>query len=134
MNVRKMKTVMLYASVLIASVVAFHHVKGVTNVLQAQAQPDPTMLVPNLAVRSVVSGLTQPTTMAFVGNNDFFVLEKSTGKVLRVVNGVVQGVVIDLAVNFASERGLLGIALHPDFPINPGVYLYWTCQAPPRLR
>jgi glucose/arabinose dehydrogenase len=29
-------------------------------------------------------------------------------------------------VNFASERGLLGIALHPDFPANPGVYLYWT--------
>ncbi|HUS05834.1 MAG TPA: PQQ-dependent sugar dehydrogenase, partial [Bryobacteraceae bacterium] len=34
-------------------------------------------------------------------------------------------------VNAASERGLLGIALHPDFPANPGVYLYWTCQAPP---
>jgi glucose/arabinose dehydrogenase len=31
-----------------------------------------------------------------------------------------------LAVNFGSERGLLGIALHPDFPSNPGVYLYWT--------
>ena len=34
--------------------------------------------------------------------------------------------VLDLAVNFGSERGLLGIALHPDFPANPGVYLYWT--------
>ena len=33
---------------------------------------------------------------------------------------------MDLAVNSASERGLLGIALHPDFPTNPGVYLYWT--------
>src|SRR5262249_53521297 len=32
--------------------------------------------------------------------------------------------------NNASERGLLGIALHPSFPTNPGVYLYWTCQAP----
>jgi glucose/arabinose dehydrogenase len=34
--------------------------------------------------------------------------------------------VLDLAVNVGSERGLLGIALHPDFPTNPGVYLYWT--------
>jgi glucose/arabinose dehydrogenase len=34
--------------------------------------------------------------------------------------------VLDLAVNFGSERGLLGIALHPDFPADPGVYLYWT--------
>jgi glucose/arabinose dehydrogenase len=33
---------------------------------------------------------------------------------------------LDLAVNFGSERGLLGIALHPAFPANPGVYLYWT--------
>jgi glucose/arabinose dehydrogenase len=42
------------------------------------------------------------------------------------MNGVIQGTVLDLAVNFASERGLLGIALHPAFPTNPGVYLYWT--------
>jgi glucose/arabinose dehydrogenase len=34
--------------------------------------------------------------------------------------------VLDLAVNFGSERGLLGIALHPEFPANPGVYLSWT--------
>jgi hypothetical protein len=36
-------------------------------------------------------------------------------------------------VNRNSERGLLGIALHPDFPADPGVYLYWTCRstAPP---
>ena len=33
---------------------------------------------------------------------------------------------LDLAVNISSERGLLGIALHPSFPTNPGVYLYWT--------
>jgi glucose/arabinose dehydrogenase len=54
------------------------------------------------------------------------VLEKNTGRVRRVMNGTAQGAVLDLAVNFASERGLLGIALHPDFPTNPGVYLYWT--------
>jgi glucose/arabinose dehydrogenase len=46
--------------------------------------------------------------------------------VKRVVNGAVQATVLDLAVNFGSERGLLGIALHPSFPTNPGVYLYWT--------
>ncbi|OLD57436.1 MAG: hypothetical protein AUI54_02750 [Acidobacteria bacterium 13_1_40CM_2_56_5] len=91
----------------------------------------PTMLVPNLAVRTVVTGLVQPTSIAFIGNNDFLVLEKASGRVLRVVDGAVRSIVLDLAVNSASERGLLGIALHPDFPINPGVYLYWTCQAPP---
>ncbi len=93
--------------------------------------PSPSMLVPNLAVRTVVSGLDQPTSMAFWGDNRFFVLEKATGKVKLVVNGAVQSEVLDLAVNNASERGLLGIALHPDFPMTPQVYLYWTCPAPP---
>jgi len=67
--------------------------------------------------------------MAFLGEDDFFVLEKNSGMVKRVVNGSVQSTVLDLGVNNASERGLLGIALHPDFPSNPSVYLYWTCKA-----
>jgi aldose sugar dehydrogenase len=95
------------------------------------AQSGPTMLDPSLTVRTVVSGLTTPSSIAFLGPNDMLVLEKNTGKVLRVTNGAVQGVALDLSVNNASERGLLGIALHPDFPANPGVYLYWTCQAAP---
>ena len=75
--------------------------------VEAQAV-DPTVLDPNLDVRTVVVGLNQPTSMAFLGPNDILVLEKSTGKVHRVVNGVIQSTVLDLAVNSASERGLLG--------------------------
>ena len=41
---------------------------------------------------------------------------------------------LDLAVNNGSERGLLGLALHPNFPIDPGVYLYWTCRGRGRRR
>jgi aldose sugar dehydrogenase len=90
------------------------------------AQSGPSMLDPQLDVRPVVSGLVTPTTLAFIGPGDFLVLEKNTGRVERVTDGTRQGTVLDLAVNFGSERGLLGIALHPDFPGNPGVYLYWT--------
>ena len=93
--------------------------------LGAQAEA-PQLLVPNLAVRTVVSGLAFPTSLAFLGPTDFLVLEKDTGKVQRVVDGAVQATALDLAVNFASERGLLGIALHPEFPAVPWVYLYWT--------
>jgi aldose sugar dehydrogenase len=92
--------------------------------------PNPTLTDPDLAVSPVVTGLTQPTSLAFLGPEDFLVLEKSTGFVKHVVDGVVQGVVLDLAVNFAVERGLLGIALHPDFANNGFVYLYWTCRGP----
>jgi aldose sugar dehydrogenase len=92
----------------------------------AMAQVGPSLVDPNLAVRTVVSGLVTPTTMAFLGSTDFLVLEKNTGQIRRVVGGTIQSTVLDLPVNFGSERGLLGIALHPDFPANPGVYLYWT--------
>ena len=91
----------------------------------------PTMVDERLGVRPVVGGLTLPTAVAFLGPNDLLVLEKNSGMVKRVVDGAVQGVALDLAVNNASERGLLGVALHPDFPENPGVYLYWTCSAAP---
>jgi aldose sugar dehydrogenase len=86
----------------------------------------PTMVDPNLHVTPVVIGLNQPTSMVFLGANDFLVLEKATGKVQHVINGVLSSTVLDLAVNSASERGLLGIALQPDFAQSRGVYLYWT--------
>ncbi|QDV36045.1 PQQ-dependent sugar dehydrogenase [Tautonia plasticadhaerens] len=86
----------------------------------------PSMLVPDLRVEPVVGGLTTPIGLAFLGEDDFLVLEKDTGRVLRVVGGAVDSTVLDLAVNSASERGLLSIALDPDFPEDPGVYLYWT--------
>jgi uncharacterized protein (TIGR03118 family) len=87
-----------------------------------------------LGVQTVVSGLTQPTSMAFLGSNDFFVLEKTTGKIDHVIDGVNAstqfnmgaGPIANLPVNNNSERGLLGIALSPTFASDHAVYLYWT--------
>ena len=98
---------------------------------QEPAPEPPEMLHPRLDVRPVITGLTTPTTMAFLGLDEFFVLEKNTGRVLYVVDGAIQSTALDLAVNFASERGLLGIVLDPDFHTNNFVYLYWSCIAPP---
>lgn len=96
----------------------------------ALAHPAPaaaqTLVDPSLSVATVVTGLTQPISMAFLGPDDFLVTEKTTGKVKRVVNGVVTATVLDLAVNSNSERGLLGMVLHPKFPKTPYVYLYNT--------
>ena len=96
---------------------------GMLSLADARSQ---SLVDPALAVTTVVSGLSQPIAIAFLGPNDFFVTERGSGQVKRVQNGAVTGVVLDLAVNSASERGLLGIALHPNFPANPGVYLYNT--------
>lgn len=97
--------------------------------LTVAQETTPSLLVPELGVRTHVSGLMLPTSVAFLGPDDLLVLEKNTGRVVRVTNGVAQGAVLDLGVNFASERGLLGIALHPDFPGTPQVFLFWTCRS-----
>src|SRR5262249_27147835 len=86
----------------------------------------PVLLDPSLDVRTVVSGLVTPTTMLFLGDNDFLVMEKNSGNVKHVVDGAVQDTVLSLPVNFNSERGLLGSALDPNFANNHNVYLYWT--------
>jgi glucose/arabinose dehydrogenase len=90
------------------------------------AAQEPTVKDPDLAVRTVVSGLESPIGVAFLGDDDVLVLEKATGKVKRVVDGAVQSTVLDLPVNSASERGLLSIALHPKFRQNGWVYLFWS--------
>jgi aldose sugar dehydrogenase len=84
---------------------------------------------PDLSVRTAASGLVTPSSLAFLGANDMLVLEKNTGRVQRVINGQIAGTALDLAVNSASERGLLGITLHPAFPVVPWVYLYWSCTS-----
>ena len=50
--------------------------------------------------------------MAFIGPNDILVLEKDSGMVKRIVNGVIlEEPVLDVNVATAYERGLLGIAI-----------------------
>jgi glucose/arabinose dehydrogenase len=97
----------------------------VTGTAEAQSA-GPHILHPRLELRTVATGLVTPTSIAFLGDDDLLVLEKDTGKVVRVTEGAPSSVALDLAVNFGSERGLLGIALHPDFPATNLVYLYWT--------
>ena len=103
---------------LLASIVA-------TSIVSADT---PQILDRNLQVTTVLnSGITQPIGIVFLGPSDFLVLEKATGQVKRVIGGVVQASpVLDLAVNSNSERGLLSLVLHPNFPATPFVYVRWT--------
>jgi glucose/arabinose dehydrogenase len=82
------------------------------------APAGPAMTDETLGVEVVVDGLTEPTALAVIGPDDLFVTEKSTGRVYRVQGGERGEPVLDLAVNFFDERGLLGIALHPAFADN----------------
>jgi glucose/arabinose dehydrogenase len=90
----------------------------------------PVLKDPALVINEVASGLNLPTTMAFIGPDDILVLQKNDGRVRRVSGGILQAsAVLDVNVDASSERGLLGIALHPNFPGTPFVYLYFTESA-----
>jgi glucose/arabinose dehydrogenase len=80
----------------------------------------------NLKVEQVIEGLKTPTTMAFLGNNDFLVLEKDTGTVVRVLNGkLLDDPVLDVDVANSVERGLCGIAIAKNGSTTY-VFLYFT--------
>ena len=83
--------------------------------LNAQIRDD------NFKVEEFVTGLNQPTQMAFLGN-DLLVLEKNQGKVRLVREGILQPEpVLDVEVGTNNESGMLGIAV-----VNSSVYLYFT--------
>ena len=85
----------------------------------------PAVVDLNLFVETVVEGLDQPTTMAFLGADDFLILEKNTGRVHRIVSGVLQPApVLDVPVNGAGIAGLLGIAVNTEIP--PRVFLFYS--------
>lgn len=84
---------------------------------------EPTLNDPNLQIETIVEGLSWPTSMAFIDNNNILVLEKEKGTVRLVSNGTLQETsVLEVDVNSRSERGLLGIAIIN----NDTVFLYYT--------
>ena len=74
----------------------------------------PSITNPNLKVEVVSQGLGFPSSMAFLGPDDILVLEKNTGMVKRIVNGVMlPEPLLDVNVATQGERGMLGIAVVP---------------------
>jgi aldose sugar dehydrogenase len=89
--------------------------------------PDhPRVFDSRLKVEQVVQGLNTPTTMAFVGPDDFLVLEKDKGTVIRVVNGrILEKPLLDVDVANSVERGMCGIAVFKT-STKTYVFLYFT--------
>lgn len=85
----------------------------------------PVLLDERLVLSTMASGLTLPTTMAFLDDGTLLILEKNTGRLQHVSRSGTRPL-LDLAVNNNLERGALGIARHPSFDRQPFVYLYWT--------
>ncbi|MEP6576534.1 MAG: PQQ-dependent sugar dehydrogenase [Nitrososphaerota archaeon] len=74
----------------------------------------------------IAKGFEFPTGMAFLRDNDLLMIEKNTGNVIRIQNGIESKPLLTLDIANQSERGLLGIAV-TDEGSNPRyIFLYYT--------
>ncbi|RYP82440.1 PKD domain-containing protein [Nocardioides guangzhouensis] len=77
----------------------------------------------------VLSGLTNPTVVRFSPDGRVFVAEKrGVIKVFDSLSDLTPDVFADLNTNVYNfwDRGLLGMALAPNFPADPSVYVLYT--------
>jgi glucose/arabinose dehydrogenase len=75
----------------------------------------------------VVTDLGFATNVAVAPDGRMFVAEKDRGEILDVVDGRVRDEPFAvLPVTGGGETGLLGLALHPDFPDEPWLYAYFS--------
>ena len=79
-----------------------------------------------------LSGLTEPTAVRFASDGRVFVAEKSgIIKVFDNLTDTSPTIFADLRTNTHNfwDRGLLGLALDPNFPVQPWVYALYTHDA-----
>jgi glucose/arabinose dehydrogenase len=101
---------------------------GLCCVANAAAQTLP----PNFREEIIFSGLEGPSAVEFSADGRVFVAELSgLIKVFSNLSATVPTVFADLRTNVHNygDRGLLGMALHPDFPATPYVYVLYTHDA-----
>lgn len=98
------------------------------------AKVEGATLPPGFSESTVFSGLTMPTVVRFSPDGRVFVAEKSgLIKVFSNLSDTTPTVFHDLRTNVHNfwDRGLLGLALHPNFPTVPEVYVLYTYDKDP---
>lgn len=86
-----------------------------------------------LVEEPLVSGLSLPTAIDFDSSGRTIYVAEKQGRVVTIRDGAPQSqafIDISAEVNAVSDRGLLDIRLHPNFPATPYVYLLYTYDPP----
>jgi glucose/arabinose dehydrogenase len=83
--------------------------------------------------RIAIAGLRSPTAARFAPDGSLFVTEQA-GRILhfRDLDDPLPTTVADLTtvVNDSGDRGLVGLAVHPEYPTEPYIYVTYTFDAP----
>ncbi|MBZ0303982.1 MAG: PQQ-dependent sugar dehydrogenase [Anaerolineae bacterium] len=108
---------------------------SLTLALPAAAQDTPAPDASQVQWTEYVTGLARPIylTSAFDGSGRLFVLEQA-GKIRLIIDGVLQDTpFLDLSglssqdiLSGYSERGLLGLAFHPNFAENGQFFIHYS--------
>src|SRR5215207_5251958 len=105
-----------------ASLVVANLVAALLAVIISPAPAEATVLPSGFREQTVLSGLDQPMNVEFAPDGRIFVAEKAGRiKVFDSIADTTPTLFADLSVNVhnQNDRGLLGLALHPDFPTQP---------------
>src|SRR5918996_2470973 len=116
--------------IIILIIIIFAFYFNIMNVIIGQTQQQknkqgPSLQIPykSLKVELVTEGLSFPTSMEFIDNNNILVLQKDNGTVHLVSNGILQKKpVLEVQVDTKGERGMLGIT----HSTKDTVFLYFT--------
>ncbi|MFZ3089142.1 MAG: PQQ-dependent sugar dehydrogenase [Nitrospirota bacterium] len=79
---------------------------------------------------NVVTGLSSPVGMAFLPDGRILVIEQA-GAIKLVSSGTASTLLTVTGITTGGERGLLGIAVDPDYPTRPYIYVYYTASTSP---
>ncbi|MBL8878910.1 MAG: PQQ-dependent sugar dehydrogenase [Phycisphaerales bacterium] len=90
-------------------------------------RPAPIVVAPTVNAEYLAAGIDQPAALAFLPDGRVLFAEKNTG-LIRVISNdeLLDEPFAALAANTAGERGLLGVAAHPDFSKNNRVYAFYA--------
>jgi glucose/arabinose dehydrogenase len=95
-----------------------------------QQQEEAAMVPPLFTDTKLVDGLDKPTSMAFAPDGRLFICEQA-GRLRILQDGrLLPEPFLSVETDSSGERGLLGVAFDPDFPLQPYVYVYYTATRP----
>ena len=96
----------------------------------------PAPATADIGARRVVGNLRAPVAFTFGPGRTIWYVEKNTGRVrVHDLDTDADRLFVRVpGVSGAGERGMLGIALHPDYPDTALVYLYVTRSAGGQVR
>lgn len=81
----------------------------------------------SLSIETIVANADAPVDLVFAPDGRVFYTEKNSGRIRVIAIGaLLDAPFATILVNNRSERGLLGIVLHPDFASTPWLYVYYS--------